>query len=196
MPTRSDTQPKLIAPDPSQIYGRTMNILETPSESNLLETPSTEMDSIQSQDLKRRLLWHGIFICTLGFISGMFLPLYANPRAGLATHAIAITQGMFLAIIAFSYPQLKLSLWIARLTYWLLLISAYIGLLGQLLAAMFGLSRMFLITAHGLPEGIPWMETSVEISTKAVSNFLLIACFIVLYGLRKTKSDSTSPEKS
>lgn len=173
-----------------------MSTLETPSQSNLLGTPSSEMDSIQSQDFKRKLLWHGIFICTLGFISGLFIPLYANPRAGLATHAIAVTQGMFLAIIGIAYPQLRLSLWVARLTYWLLLISAYVGLLGQLLAAVFGLSRMFLITAKGLPEGIPWMETSVEISTKTVSNFLLVACFIILFGLRKTKTDSSGPEKS
>ncbi|MGH7997889.1 MAG: hypothetical protein ACREPR_00245 [Brasilonema sp.] len=154
------------------------------------------MDSIQSQEFKHTLLWHGIFICLLGFVAGLFLPLYANPRTGLATHLLGITQGVFLAVIGLSYPQLKLPLWVARANVWMLLISAYVGLIAEFLAAVFGLSRMFLITAMGLPEGIPWLETSTEIAIKGISSFILLSCLIVLFGLRKTKSSSTSLEES
>lgn len=173
-----------------------MSTLETPSQSNLLGTLSSEMNSIQSEAFKRGLLWHGIFICLLGFVAGLFLPLYANPRAGLATHLLGITQGVFLAVIGLSYPQLKLPLWVARANFWMLLISAYVGMIAELLGAAFGLSRMFIITAMGLPEGIPWLETSTEIAIKGISNFILLSCLIVLFGLRKTKSDSSLPEKS
>jgi hydroxylaminobenzene mutase len=154
------------------------------------------MDSIQSEDFKRSLLWHGIFLCTIGFLLGLLIPLYANPRAGLAAHTLGITQGIFLAIIGFAYPQLKLSLWLGRAVFWMLLISVYVGQLGQILGAAFGLTRVFLITAQGLPEGSAWLETSVEIATKVITTFLLLACFIILYGLRPTKSGSSSQEES
>ncbi|NMF62863.1 hypothetical protein [Brasilonema octagenarum] len=174
-----------------------MSTLEKTSESNLLEKPpSSGMNSIQSEAFKRSLLWHGILFCTLGFILGLLIPLYANPRAGLAAHALSITQGMFLAIIGLSYPYLKLPLWIARASFWSFLISAYIGVIGQILAAAFALVRIFPMTGQGLPEGPAWLETAVEIPTKLMTTFLLLACFVILYGLRQTKSGSASPEES
>ncbi|BAZ22907.1 hydroxylaminobenzene mutase HabB [Kalymmatonema gypsitolerans NIES-4073] len=173
-----------------------MSTLEKTSQSNLSETVSSEMNSIQSEAFKRSLLWHGIFICLLGFVAGLFIPLYANPRAGLATHLLGITQGVFIAVIGLSYPQLKLPLWVARANFWMLLISAYVGMIVEFLAAAFGLSRMFLITAMGLPEGIPWLETSTEIAIKNISILTILSCFIVLFGLRQIKSGSTLPEKS
>ncbi|KAB8320741.1 hypothetical protein SD81_004070 [Tolypothrix campylonemoides VB511288] len=173
-----------------------MSTLEKTSQSNLSETLSSEMNGIQSEAFKRGLLWHGIFICLLGFLAGLFLPLYANPRAGLATHLLGITQGVFIAVIGFSYPQLKLPLWVARANFWMLLISAYVGMIVEFLAAAFGLSRMFIITAMGLPEGIPWLETSTEIAIKNISILTILSCFIVLFGLRQTKTDATSQKES
>jgi (hydroxyamino)benzene mutase len=146
------------------------------------------MDSIQSEDFKRRLLWHGIFLCTLGFIVGFFIPLYANPRAGLATHLLGITEGLFIAVIGLSYPQLKLPYWVAIANFWMLLVSAYVGIFGEFLGATFGLTRVFIITAIGFKETIPWLETVVEVSIKGISTLIILSCFIVLYGLRKDSS--------
>ncbi|MEH2458930.1 hypothetical protein [Nostoc sp.] len=173
-----------------------MSTLEKPSESHLLKAPSSLMDSIHSEAFKHRLLWHGIFLCTLGFIVGLFIPFYANPRAGLATHLLGITQGLFLAVIGLCYPQLKLPLWVAKANFWMLLISAYLGIIGEFLGAVFGLTRVFVITAMGLPEGIPWLETGVEIAIKGISSFIIFSCFIVLFGLRQSKSNLNSQEES
>jgi hydroxylaminobenzene mutase len=169
-----------------------MTTLENKSHSNLLQQSPSFMDSIQSEDLKRSLLWHGIFLCTLGFIAGLFLPLYANPRAGLATHLLGITQGLFLAIVGLIYPHLKLSFTLARVNFWMLLISAYVGMVGEFMGAAFGLTKVFIITAQGFPPGSPWMENTVEIAIKGISTFILLSCFIILYGLRRIKSDSNS----
>jgi (hydroxyamino)benzene mutase len=148
------------------------------------------MNNEQSEIFKRRLLWHGIFLCTLAFIIGLFIPLYANPRAGLAAHVLGITEGMFLAIVGFVYPQLKLPFSLAQTSFWMLIISAYVGLLGQFLSSAFGLKRILVITGTGTAEGNFWMETSVEIATKGISVLLLIACAIVLFGLRKTENEN------
>jgi (hydroxyamino)benzene mutase len=173
-----------------------MSTLEKPLQPNLLEQPSSMMDSIQAEAFKRSLLWHGIFLCTLGFIVAFFIPLYANPRAGLATHLLGITQGVFLAVMGLSYPQLKLSLLLGRINFWMIVISAYVGMIGEFLGAAFGLTRVFIVTAVGLPGGIPWLETSVEVAIKGISLFILFSCFIVLYGLRGTKNDTSSAPKS
>lgn len=169
-----------------------MSMLEKTSQSNLIDKSSTPMNSLQSEVLKRRLLWYGIFLCTLAFIVGLFIPLYANPRAGLATHVLGITEGLFLVVIGFCYPLLRLPLWLARVNFWMLVVSAYVGMLSEFLGATFGLNRMLVVTAMGLPESTPWLETSFEIVIKGISVFILISCFIVLFGLRETKSNSSS----
>ncbi len=171
-----------------------MNISEKLFLSNFLKIRSHLMNFIESETFKRRLLWHGIFICTLAFIIGLFIPLYANPRAGLAAHVLGITEGMFLAIIGFAYPQLKLSFFFARSSFWMLIISAYVGLFGQFLSSAFGLKRILVITGEGMNEGNLWMETSLEVATKAISISLLVACAIVLFGLRESQRDSDSKE--
>ena len=166
-------------------------MLKKNSQSSLIDKPFAAMNSLQSEILKRRLLWHGILLCTLGFIVGLFIPLYSNPRAGLSTHLLGITQGLFLAIIGFCYPELKLPLWLARLNFWMLVISAYLGMIGEFLGATFGLNRMLVVTAMGLPESTPWLETSIEIVIKGISIFVLLSCFIILFGLRQTKNNSS-----
>lgn len=169
-----------------------MSTLENKSDSNLLQQPPSFMDSIQSEDLKHSLLWHGIFLCTLGFIAGLFLPLYANPRAGLATHLLGITQGLFLAVVGFIYPHLKLSFTLARVNFWMLLIGTYVGMADVFMGAAFGLTKVFMIAAKGFPPGSAWMENTVEIAVKGISILILLSCFIILYGLRRIKSDSNS----
>ncbi|MEO1376347.1 MAG: hypothetical protein AAFW70_18985 [Cyanobacteria bacterium J06635_10] len=165
-----------------------MSVAEKNSES--LNKPYTLMNSIESEAFKRKLLWHGIFLCTLGFIVGLFIPLYANPRAGLATHLLGITEGLFLVAIGFCYGELKLPLVVAKLNFWMLLVSAYFGLFGEFLGATLGVNRILVVTGIGLPENNPWLETSIELIIKCISIFILLSCFIVLFGLRGTKSNS------
>jgi hydroxylaminobenzene mutase len=170
-----------------------MNILDQPSLPSYLNRSLPPMNSLQSETFKHKFLWHGIFICTLAFIIGLFIPLYANPRAGMAAHVLGITEGMFLAIIGFAYPQLKLSFFLARSSFWMLIISAYVGLFGQFLSAAFGLKRILVITGVGMAEGNLWMETGVEIATKAISVLLIVACAIVLFGLRRSEGNFRAP---
>lgn len=163
------------------------NMPEQISQSNSLDKLSITNDTIFREVLKRRLLWHGIFLCTLGFSAGLFIPLYANPRAGLATHLLGITEGLFIVAIGFCYPELKLSPRFGKINFWILLIGAYFGIFAEFLGAVFGLTRVFVITAMGLPETIPWLEMSVEIVIKGISILILLSCFIVLFGLRGTR---------
>lgn len=152
----------------------------------------TLLNKLESEDFKRRLLWHGICLCTIGFIAGLFIPLYVNPRAGLATHLLGITEGLFLAVVGLCYPQLKLPLGLAKANFWMLVISAYVGIAGEFSGAIFGLTRVFIITAKGLPEANLLMETIVEISIKGISALVILSCLITLFGLSRKQNNLVS----
>jgi hydroxylaminobenzene mutase len=138
---------------------------------------------------RRRFLWHGFFLCFLGFIVPLFMPLYANPRTGLATHLLGITSGLFLIGVALSLPYLRIPQWIAKVKFWLLLISSYVGLVAEWLGALFGLKKVFIITGEGYTGGTLWMETGVEVAIKTITIFILVSCFIILFGLRRFEDD-------
>ena len=46
-----------------------------------------------------------------------------------------------------------------------------------------GLSRMFVVTAAGLPEGEPWAERAVELVVKGVPPLTIIPILIIGWGL-------------
>ncbi|MBW4491194.1 MAG: hypothetical protein KME12_25840 [Trichocoleus desertorum ATA4-8-CV12] len=48
---------------------------------------------------QRRFLWHGFFLFFVGCIIPLFIPLYSNPRAGLAAHTIGLTLGLFASAV-------------------------------------------------------------------------------------------------
>lgn len=164
-----------------------MSSFEKTPHINSSQVSSSAISKSESEIYRRNLLWNGFFISTLGFIVGLFIPLYANPRAGLATHSLAIVQGMFLCVTGLTFPYLKIPHWMGIVIFWLLVVSAYVGVSGEFLGAVFGLTKILVITAIGLPQGPLWMETVVEISTKAISPLILLACGFILFGLRPTQ---------
>jgi (hydroxyamino)benzene mutase len=140
-------------------------------------------------EYKRRFLWHGFFLCFLGFIVPLFMPFYANPRTGLATHLLGITSGLFLMGVGLTLPYLKISQWIAKVKFWLLLVSSYIGLVAEFLGALFGLKNVFIVTGKDSLGGALWLEIGVEVSIKTITAFILVSCLIILFGLRRIKEN-------
>lgn len=148
-------------------------------------TSPLEQDS--SHEYRRRFLRHGFSLCTLAFLIAPFLPLYANPRAGLATHLIGITTGILLMAVGLAFPYLSLSEFLAQVIFWLLVPSFYVGFAGEFLGALFGLTKMFPITGQGFTGGATWMETGVSIANKGITVTTILGCIIIIYGLRRVK---------
>lgn len=157
-----------------------------------LQIPQTSLEKNELNEYRHKYLWHGFFTFFLGCIIPLFLPLYISPRAGLAAHNVAITSGTFFISLGVALPYIQLSRWSAKVMYWLLLLGAYFGLAGQYSAAVFGLKKSFIITGKGSPGNAEWMEIGVDIMLKVISSFTLLACVIILLGLRRVKFDSSS----
>ncbi|MBW4491001.1 MAG: hypothetical protein KME12_24835 [Trichocoleus desertorum ATA4-8-CV12] len=157
-----------------------------------LHRSQTFLGKTQIEEYRRRYLWHGFFLFFLGCIIPCSINIYTNPRAALSAHSLGLMLGTFFISLGVAVPYIQFSRWSAKVTLWLLVVSAYIGLSIQFMAATFGLTRSFLITAKGFPGGPFWMEVSVDIAAKLISVFTLLACVIILFGLRRTNADSLS----
>lgn len=144
------------------------------------------------QDYIHKFLWQGFFVFILGCVAPMFMSMYINPRAGLAAHSLGLMMGTFIICAGLAIPYTQLSKRLAELTFWLFMVSAYTGLTIQVLAASFGLTQSFPITAKGYSGGPLWMELSATVASRVISVLTLLGCFIFLYGLRKAKVDSSS----
>ncbi|MBI1876611.1 MAG: hydrogenase [Acidobacteria bacterium] len=135
-------------------------------------------------DAKRRLIWHGIFLFMLGLLSGVVVPIVRNPRMGLSAHLGGVLDGMFLVLLGLMWPDLRMPPRLAIATFWVVLVAAYAGWAAQLVAAAFGTSWVMPIAGAGYV-GTWWQETLVAFIAGSFSLAILIACGLLLYGLRR-----------
>jgi (hydroxyamino)benzene mutase len=127
------------------------------------------------------LLWHGVFVFFLGFLSGLVIPFAANPRMGLSAHVGAAIAGCFLVITGLLWPHLRLSQIQLAWTYGLLLFSTYSIFGVTLLAALWGTRS--LTPVHGGSGGTGWQEALVRSGFISGVITSLAACWLLLYGL-------------
>lgn len=167
-----------------------VNIFEIPKQVNWQEITRTQLNEEERQEYRRRFLWHGFLLFILACITITFFPLYTNPNAALAAHKIGLMLGIFFMSVGLAFPYLQFSKLLALLTFWLLIVTAYVGLGGQVLAAIFGLTKGFPFSGVGAPGGSLWMEIGVDIANKSISVLLLLACGFILFGLRRIKGNS------
>jgi hypothetical protein len=141
--------------------------------------------STQLSAVSRRLLLNGAIILTLGLVAGLTIPMAANARTVLAAHVIGITCGLAAMAVAFALPHASLTKRLERIIEWTLLPSLYLGFFTQWLGGFFKLSRMFIVTAAGQPEGPAILESIMEYIIKGISPLTLIPFLILTYGFAR-----------
>lgn len=167
-----------------------VNIFEIPNQINWQGITRLQLDEEEKHDYRRRFLWHGFLLFVLACIIITFFPLYSNPNAALSAHKIGLMLGIFFMSVGLAFPYFQFSRLLATLTFWLLLVTAYVGLGGQVLAAIFGLTKGFPFSGIGATGGPLWMENGIDIANKTISVLLLLACGFILFGLRRIKGNS------
>jgi hypothetical protein len=119
----------------------------------------------------------------MGLVAGITIGFAAKPKTVLAAHVIGITTGLAAIGVAIALSRARLSDGALRLVAWTLLPSLYLGFLTQWIGGLFGLSRMFIVTAAGQPEGAQWLETVVEYTIKGITPLTILPFLVLLYGL-------------
>lgn len=137
-------------------------------------------------DLKRRLIWHGIFLFLLGLLNGAAVPVFTAPRLGLSAHLAGVGSGTFLAVLGAVWQEVRLSPRAAVAAFWLALYGSYVGWIALVLAAAFGTSRSTPLAGAG-HAGTAWQESIVDFGLVTMSVAIVAACVLILLGLRRSR---------
>lgn len=137
-------------------------------------------------DPARRLCRAGVLLMLLGLATGAFIPLFENPRQGLAAHTAGVQNGMMLTLLGLLWRHLRLGGRVGRVAAVAGALSLYALWVGLLLAAVFGTSRSTPIAGAG-HAGKPWQEALVDVVFGAGSVGLIVALAAVLWGLRPVR---------
>lgn len=135
------------------------------------------------KDVKRRLIWHGMFLFLLGLLTGLVETQFANPRMGLAAHLEGVMNGMFLVALGAVWLEVRLSPVPSGTAYWSALYGTYANWAVTTLAAVLGTGAMSPITAPGRT-ALPWQESLITVGFVSVGLAIIAAIVLVLWGLR------------
>lgn len=130
------------------------------------------------------LLFLGFLLFLLGLITGLIVPLFANPRLGVSSHIEGILNGIFLIVLGLVWHKVALSVTAPKIVYWLALYGTFANWFGILVAAVFNAGKMLGVMAGG-KEGPPVAEAVVSFFLVTLSIAMIIISVMVMAGLRK-----------
>ncbi len=136
------------------------------------------------QRISRRLLSLGVLLILLGFLSGLLIPMLANPRMGLSSHIEGVMSGMLLILMGIIWPRLNLDDRAMKITSLLLIYGAYANWVNPLLAAAWAAGGSMMPMASMGLKGTPAQEMVISILSVSLALALLIGVSLVLWGLR------------
>jgi len=136
------------------------------------------------QRISRRLLSLGVLLILLGFLSGLLIPILANPRMGLSSHVEGVMSGMLLILMGIIWPRLSLGDRAMKVTSLLLIYGAYANWANPLLAAAWAAGGSMMPMASMGLKGTPVQEMVISILSISLALALLTGISHVLWGLR------------
>lgn len=135
-------------------------------------------------DTDRRLLQLGVFLFLLGLLTGFAMPLLANARMGLASHLEGILNGLFLIALGLLWARLNLGRVGQAVTFWAAVYAGFANWLATLLAAYWGAGASMMPLAGGEHLGSSFQEMAITALLLSLSVAVILACGLVLWGLR------------
>jgi hydroxylaminobenzene mutase len=130
------------------------------------------------------LIFLGVLLFFFGLITGLFVPVLANPRMGVSSHIEGVLNGIFLIVLGLIWHKVNLSVTWLKITFWLAVYGTFANWFGILTAAIFNAGKMIGIAANG-KEGPPVAEGIVTFSLISLSIAMLVICVTVLIGLKR-----------
>lgn len=139
-----------------------------------------ENPAARKQQADKLIFW-GILLFFLGLVTGLFIPMMANPRMGVSTHLEGVMNGIFLCVLGLVWNRLNLpDRWI-YLGFWLALYGTFANFLAVLISAMTGAGKYMPIA--GGKVGDPYIESIISTLLITLTVSMLSVCLIVLAGL-------------
>ena len=133
---------------------------------------------------KRKMLRHGFALVLLGLITGFFIPMLLNPRAGVTAHLEGVQNGMLLLLIALFFPDMELKAKGRMFLYWGGLYGAYANYGSSLLTAMWGTYKLTPIASEGFDSAPAWQENLVFFGFASSAVAITMCIGICLFAAR------------
>lgn len=127
------------------------------------------------------LIFLGVLLFLFGLITGLFIPIMANPRMGLTAHLEGVMNGMFLVILGLLWSKLILTDKWLTISFWLMVYGSFANFIAVTIAAITGAGKMMPI-AQG-KEGTPVVEGLISFLLISLALAMITVCCIVLTGL-------------
>jgi (hydroxyamino)benzene mutase len=132
-----------------------------------------------------RLIQLGLVLFLLGLLVGFAIPLVKNPRMGLTSHLEGLLNGMVLILLGLVWPRVALAPGMLKATFWLAIYATFANWMATLLAAIWGAGRSMPIAAPE-PTATSFQENIVDALLLSLSFSMVVACGLVLWGLRRS----------
>ena len=140
----------------------------------------------------RKLLQYGALLFLLGLVTGLLMPVFDNPRMGLASHLEGVLNGMFLICLALFWERLDMNAVLKQITLALVIYGTFANWLATLMAAIWGAGSMMTIASAGFA-GTAWQELLITALLFTLSLAMLAVCCLLLYGLRSAAAAEQVP---
>jgi hydroxylaminobenzene mutase len=134
----------------------------------------------------RRLLRSGTVLCFLALVTGLAIPLFANPRMGLAAHVGGLMNGIFLLVVGLAWKELELSERAQAWTFRALVAGTFGNWASTVAAAAWGTRTLTPIAGGGFGAG-RLQEGLVGVGLVAVGVAMLGATVALWVGLRERR---------
>lgn len=126
----------------------------------------------------------GFALIFIALCTGFGMPLFTNPRLGLAAHTVGITGGLVLIALGALAGSFALGRRAAAVMMWAWVYAAYANWLGSVIAAITGASRLTPIAGAGTA-GTALAETVVSFLLQSLAVAALIGTGLAIWGFRK-----------
>ena len=148
-----------------------------------MNSNSTQLNALQSAQ-GQRMVQLGVVLFLLGLLTGLVVPMMANPRMGLSSHLSGITNGIALIAIGSFWQRLVLSVSVLKIAYLLALYGTFANWLGTFLAGAMGAGGRFMPINTGLHKASALQEGLVDGIILTLSLSIIAFCVIAIWGLR------------
>lgn len=134
--------------------------------------------------LGHRLLQWGMVLFLLGLLTGLVIPMMANPRMGLTSHLEGVMNGTVLMVLGLMWSKLRLSDRMLKIGFWLGLFGTYVNWGTTLLAGVLGAGEKLAPIASKGHLGSDAEELIIAIGLVSLSVAMIAVSGMVLWGLR------------
>jgi len=143
--------------------------------------------------MNRSQLQLGFSLVLLGLLTGLAVPVMANPRLGLSAHLAGVVGGMFLVLLGVVTGAMTLSASLRRVMHGCWIYATYANWTAALLGAVTGASGLTPLAGAGT-SGAPMAEFVVGFLLLTLSLAAIAGSTIAIAGLAEPSSDERLEE--